>query len=348
MVMSSPAEWNSIQSAIRKLDISPLQVQIEARILEVTLTGQLTYGVKWWFEGLQGKGPAGYQNGDPYIRPFDRQKSLIGAAGPDPGSATIFSSYINSKFEVALSALESSGDAKALAAPSIVVANNQEAQINVGTQIPVVQTFFSGFPVNNGTGTGNNSGGGGFGNSGSVQYLNTGVILSVTPRVNPGGLVYLDIQQEVSSPGATAANSQNPAINQRQLQTQVAVQSGETLLLGGLIQDSTRNTVSSVPLLGKIPVLGKLFGSTDKKTDRTELIVLITPRVITNTEEAREMTEEYQRRFQSLQPLDARFRATAPAPAVVVPPRPVITEPRRPAEVMPLRSNDTIQGNPKQ
>ena len=349
MVMSSPAEWNSIQSAIRKLDISPLQVQIEARILEVTLTGQLTYGVKWWFEGLQGSGPAGYQNGNPYIRPFDRQQSLIGAAGPGPGSATIFSSYINSKFEVALSALESSGDAKALAAPSIVVANNQEAQINVGTQIPVVQTFFnSGFPINNGTGTGSNSGGNSFGNSGSVQYLNTGVILSVTPRVNPGGLVYLDIQQEVSSPGATAAGSQNPAINQRQLQTQVAVQSGETLLLGGLIQDSTRNTESSVPLLGKIPVLGKLFGSTDTQTNRTELIVLITPRVITNTEEAREMTEEYQRRFQSLQPLDARFRATAPAPVVVVPPRPAVSESRRPAEVMPLRSNDTIQGNPKQ
>ncbi len=345
MVMSSPAEWNAIQSAIRKLDISPLQVQIEARILEVSLTGELRYGVQWWFQGLQGSGPAGFQNGDPYIRPFDRQQGLLGAAGPGK-AGTIFSSYINSKFEIALSALETSGNAKALAAPSLVVANNQEAQINVGTQIPVVQTFFNAaVPVVN-TGTGNNAGANNFGNSGSVQYLNTGVILSVTPRVNPGGLVYLDIQQEVSNPGTPAQGSQNPPINQRQLQTQIAVQSGETLLLGGLIQENNTYSDSSVPLLGKIPVLGKLFGATTKQTSRTELIVLITPRVITNSEEAREMTEEYQRRFQSLQPLDARFRS--PAPAVAVPPRPVAPEPRRPVEVMPLRSNDTNPGDPQQ
>ena len=347
MVMSSPAEWNAIQSAIRKLDISPLQVQIEARILEVSLTGELRYGVQWWFAGLKGSGPAGFQNGDPYIRPFDRQQSLLGAAGPGL-AGTIFSSYINSKFEVALSALETSGNAKALAAPSLVVANNQEAQINVGTQIPVVQTFFNaGFPVsNNGSGTGGATGNNNFGNSGSVQYLNTGVILSVTPRVNPGGLVYLDIQQEVSNPGTPAQGSQNPPINQRQLQTQVAVQSGETFLLAGLIQENNTYSDSSVPLLGKIPILGKLFGSTSKQTSRTELIVLITPRVITNTEEAREMTEEYQRRFQSLQPLEARFRPTSPA--VAIPPRPVEPERRQPAEVMPLRSHDNTQGDPQQ
>ncbi|MGB4860808.1 MAG: type II secretion system secretin GspD, partial [Dokdonella sp.] len=299
MVMASPAEWNAIQSAIRKLDISPLQVQIEARILEVSLTGELRYGVQWWFQGLQGSGPGNYQNGAPYIRPYDRQQGLLGAAGPGT-AGTIFSSYINSKFEVALSALETSGNAKALAAPSLVVANNQEAQINVGTQIPVVQTFNSGFPVINPGGGGGTGGGiNSFGTSGSVQYLNTGVILSVTPRVNPGGLVYLDIQQEVSNPGTPAQGSQNPPINQRQLQTQIAVQSGETLLLGGLIQENNTYSDSSVPLLGKIPVLGKLFGATTKQTSRTELIILITPRVITNSEEAREMTEEYQRRFQS-------------------------------------------------
>lgn len=353
MVMASPAEWNSIQSAIRKLDISPLQVQIEARILEVSLTGELRYGVQWWFEGLQGSGPAGFQNGNPYIRPFDRQQSLLGAAGPGK-AGTIFSSYINSKFEIALSALETSGNAKALAAPSLVVANNQEAQINVGTQIPVVQTFFnSAFPVvNNGTGTGNNSGANSFGNSGSVQYLNTGVILSVTPRVNPGGLVYLDIQQEVSNPGTPAQGSSNPPINQRQLQTQIAVQSGETLLLGGLIQENNTYSDSSVPLLGKIPLLGKLFGATTKQTSRTELIVLITPRVITNSEEAREMTEEYQRRFQSLRPLEAKLRTTAPgeippAPRTVpAAPQPIAPEPRRPAQVMQLRSNEPPQENP--
>lgn len=355
MVMASPAEWNSIQSAIRKLDISPLQVQIEARILEVSLSGDLQYGVQWWFQGLQGSGPAGYQNGDPYIRKYDRQQGLLGAAGPGK-AGTIFSSYINSKFEVALSALEKSGNAKALAAPSLVVANNQEAQINVGTQIPVVQTFFnSGFPAaNTGTGGllgGSTNSGSNFGNSGSVQYLNTGVILSVTPRVNPGGLVYLDIQQEVSNPGTPAQGSSNPPINQRQLQTQIAVQSGETLLLGGLIQENNTFSDASVPLLGKIPFLGKLFGSTTKHTDRTELIILITPRVITNSEEAREMTEEYQQRFQSLRPLEAKLKSRPgeipSAPPTVAPAaHPRAPESRRPVEVMPLHSNEPLQENP--
>lgn len=354
MVMASPAEWNSIQSAIRKLDISPLQVQIEARILEVSLSGDLQYGVQWWFQGLQGTGN-NYQNGDPYVRPYDRQRGLLGAAGPGT-AGTIFSSYLNSKFEVALSALEKSGNAKALAAPSLVVANNQEAQINVGTQIPVVQTFYNpGLGLVNpgtGTGTGGTTGVNNYGNSGSVQYLNTGVILSVTPRVNPGGLVYLDIQQEVSNPGTPAQGSSNPPINQRQLQTQIAVQSGETLLLGGLIQENNTYSDSSVPLLGKIPVLGKLFGSTTKHTDRTELIVLITPRVITNSEEAREMTEEYQQRFQSLRPLEAKLKSRpgelpAATPRAVLPAaQPATPEPRRPVEVMPLHSNEIPQENP--
>lgn len=292
LIMATPVEWNNMQSAIRQLDIAPLQVQIEARVLEVTLRGELRYGVQWWFEGLQGVNR--YENGYPYIRPNDRQRSLLGSAGPGQ-AGSIFWSYLNSNYEVAISALETEGLAKALAAPSLVVANNQEAQINVGTQIPVIQTFYNGLG-----GLGGNTG---LGTTGSVQYLNTGVVMSVTPRVNPGGLVYLDISQEVSNPGA-APEGANPPINQRQLQTQVAVQSGETILLGGLIQDNTTNTETGVPGLSKIPVLGKLFGSTRNNNDRTELIVLITPRVITNTEEAREITQQYMRQFQGLKPLE--------------------------------------------
>jgi general secretion pathway protein D len=296
LVMATPVEWSNMQSAIRQLDIAPLQVQIEARVLEVSLTGELRYGVQWWFEGLQGVNR--YENGYPYIRPNDRQRSLLGSAGPGQ-AGTIFWSYLNSNYEVAISALETSGLAKALAAPSLVVANNQEAQINVGQQIPVVQTFYNGLG-----GLGGNTG---LGTTGSVQYLNTGVVMSVTPRVNPGGLVYLDVSQEVSNPG-TAPEGANPPINQRQLQTQVAVQSGETILLGGLIQDSNRTTDTGVPGLSKIPILGKLFGSTRNNTDRTELIILITPRVITNTEEAREITQQYMRQFQGLKPLKAGAR----------------------------------------
>lgn len=330
LVMAMPGEWESIQGAIRKLDISPLQVQIEARILEVSLTGALEFGVQWWFGGLQGN-PERYDNGSPYRKDYERHKSLLGAAGPGQGG-TLFWSYINSKFEVALSALESSGNAKALAAPSLVVMNNQEAQINVGTQIPITQTYISTFqpiiPGDSGSGSGSRP----YGGTGSVQYLNTGIILSVVPRVNPGGLVYLDVQQEVSNPGPAPAG-QNPPINQRQLQTSVAVQSGETVLLAGLIQENNSVTDTGVPFLNRLPMLGRLFGSTKHSRDRTELIVMITPRVIYNTDDARELTEQYQRGFESLQPLgqDTRNR--------ILPQAPASTRPRgrsQPAQVMPL------------
>ncbi|MEO8012312.1 MAG: type II secretion system secretin GspD [Dokdonella sp.] len=306
LVLASPLEWDAMQSAIRRLDIAPLQVHIETKILEVTLTGELQYGVQWWFAGLRGSAP---YNGVEYnvLNRSDRQRSGLGAAGPGE-AGTIFWSYLNSKFQVAVSALEKSGQAKILSAPSLVVINNQEAQINVGTQIPVQQTFLTGsigLQNNNGIGNNNNNSlaSSGFG---TVQYLDTGVILQVKPRVNPGGLVYLEVSQEVSSPGPITSN-QNREINKRTLDTSIAVQSGETVLLGGLIADSTNEGGSGVPGVRRIPLLGKLFGQTTKNTNRTELIVMITPRVMANTEEAREVTEDYRRQFQSLAPLRSQI-----------------------------------------
>jgi len=314
MIQATPIEWDQIEAAIKKLDVVPLQVHIEARVLEVRLTGELKYGVQWWFAGLQGQSPR-YANGDPYRRSYDRHQALAGATpGSVPGQGgNLFWSFLNKDFEVALSALESSGNAKALAAPSLLVANNQEAQINVGTQIPVVQQYVTGLGI-----TGTTNGSTVTPSVGSVQYLNTGVTLSVTPRVNPGGLVYLDVQQEVSIPGASTANG-NREINQRQLQTQVAVQSGETLLLGGLIQENQGETDSGVPFLNRVPIVRNLFGSTDNTRDRTELIILITPRVISSVDEAREVTADYARQFESLKPLQPTAAKLAPEPAKTYP-----------------------------
>ncbi|MEO8459130.1 MAG: type II secretion system secretin GspD [Dokdonella sp.] len=351
IIMATPTEWSSIQSAIRKLDIAPLQVHIETKILEVSLTGELQFGVQWYFAGLIGSqtGSAGQNTYDPQFtgNRFDRHRALLGSGGVTPSSAsTLFFSYLNRNLEVAINAMESNGIAKVLSAPSLVVLNNQEAKINVGTQIPVVQTFFTGIqtPVISQTGTGTGGATGGtstVGGTGSVQYLNTGVILDVKPRVNPGGLVYMDISQEVSKPGTPAPGSSNPPINQRQLQTQIVVQSGETVLLGGLISEDEQTSDANVPGLSKIPILGRLFGSTDRKRQRTELIVMITPQVITNTEEARTVTEEYQRRFQTITPL----RGPAP-PAATSNPVPQKTMPNdAPVETTPLRDISSPGGN---
>jgi general secretion pathway protein D len=333
MIQATPAEWSRIEAAINKLDIIPLQVQIEARILEVRLTGNLNFGVQWYLAGLIGTADgSAQQNGRyPYAYPpgsgpsytgnsHDRHRFSLGATGSAAPThdGGFFYSFLNKNFEVAINALETSGQAKSLAAPSLVVANNQEAQINVGTQIPVVQNYVTGIGI--GTTTNGQAYTPGYG---SVQYLNTGVTLDVKPRVNPGGLVYLDIQQEVSKPGTPPPNGNgNPPIDQRLIQTQVAVQSGETLLLGGLIQDNETTGQAGLPLISKVPFLRNLFGSTTNSKDRTELIVLITPRVIRNADEGRQMTLEYTRQFQSLAPLRADMKQSAPPSAPPSPPPP--------------------------
>jgi general secretion pathway protein D len=337
MIQATPIEWSRIEAAIKKLDVIPLQVQIEARILEVSLHGDLNYGVQWYLTGLIGTADGSAQaNGQyPYGYPpsagrptftgnsHDRHRLELGATGKvgPTNDGGFFYSFLNKNFEVAISALETSGQAKSLAAPSLLVANNQEAQINVGTQIPIVQTYYNG--LNTIGSTGNST----LGTTGSVQYINTGVTLDVKPRVNPGGLVYLDIQQEVSNPG-DAPQGANPPINQRLIQTQVAVQSGETLLLGGLIQDNQTENDAGLPLISKVPFLRNLFGNTKNHKDRTELIELITPRVIRNPEEGRAATIEYTRQFQSLAPMH-KDAVQAPPPS---PPPPAVTEPVKPEE----------------
>jgi len=336
LVMATPGEWDSIRAAIHRLDIAPLQVQIEAKILEVTLTGNLQYGVQWWLSGLINNSNAGSGTGFQYEPPFaskdgnsDRHRVSLGAGAPanlNGGGPGAFYSYLNKNFQVALNALEKSGNSKILSSPSLVVMNNQQAQLTVGTQVSVISTSFlgiGGYGTTSGTGTGiTNSG------IGQANYISTGVTLSITPRVNPGGLVYMDVSQEDTSPdySTVTANNPNPAINQRNLDTQVAVQSGQTVLLGGMIQDQDGDSRNGVPGLSKIPVLGSLFGSTSKTRQRTELIVLITPRVITSSDEAQQMTQEYEQKFESLAPLRARntvpASSQAPAPAQAAPTKP--------------------------
>lgn len=304
LVRARPSQWSEIESAIKKLDTVPLQVQIETRILEVKLTGEFSFGVQWYLQGLTGSsgtpGSSGFKVGQPYRH---RQVAL-GGGGNAFGGESLFYSFMNSNLQVALRAMESSGNTKILSEPSLVVMNNQLAKIQVGDEIPVNQSF-----ITSGLGS---TGDTGVNTLGEVQYKNTGVILQVVPRVNPGGLVYLHLSQEVSAPGEKD-NHGNFPIQKRLLQTDVAVQSGQTVLLGGLIQQNEGATDTGIPGLNKIPLLGRLFGTTDRHRDRTELLVLITPKVVTNADEARQVTDDYQRKFESLAPLRQPPEKAAPA-----------------------------------
>jgi general secretion pathway protein D len=315
LIRATPGQWEKLLPVLQRLDEKPLQVQIETRVLEVTLSGEFQFGVQYYLGGLIGTQTGSPPNTD---ESYHRHQGAAGFGGVDydPTSDALFYSFAGNKLQFALKAMEDSGETKVLSAPSTVVLNNQETTFKVGEKIPVVQNYYvPGLGV--GSPTGDTS-------VGQVQYIDTGVLLDVVPRVSPDGLVYMDIQQEVSNP-TTKDQYGNYTIDNRTLSTQVAVQSGQTVLLGGLIQQTDTDTNTGVPFLDRIPVLGKLFGTNDRNKSRTELIVLITPRVIRNPEDARQITNEYENQFQSLKPIlpasgsSVSDVTTAPDPASAPP-----------------------------
>ncbi|MCF7532963.1 type II secretion system secretin GspD [Pseudomonas petrae] len=284
LIRTRPAQWAEIESAIKRLDNAPMQVQIETRILEVNLTGELDLGVQWYLGRL-----AGNSTSTTVANTAGSQGALGGGGAGLGANDSLFYSFVSNNLQIALHALETSGRTQVLSAPSLVVMNNQQAQIQVGDNIPISQTT-----VNTSTTTATLS---------SVEYVQTGVILDVVPRINPGGLVYMDIQQQVSDANDTTTDANgNPRISTRSVSTQVAVQSGQTVLLGGLIKQDNAETVAAVPYLGAIPGLRWLFGNTSKSKKRTELVVLITPRVITSNSQARQVTDDYRQQLQLIKP----------------------------------------------
>ncbi len=288
LIRATPSQYDTILSAIKRLDEVPLQVHIEAQVIEVSLEGQLQHGVRWFFENAIDDGTA------KSIFDGGQQSGLAGAFGPAADAATAFYSWTGPDVQAVVSLLESTGKTRVVSTPSLTVINNAEANLNVGDQIPVNSTSFN--PS------------GGVGSYSSVQYLNTGVKLSVTPRVNPGGLVFMEITQEVSSPKDNADVNGNRTVSTRTVTTQVAVQSGETLALGGLISTEEGLGASGVPGLHRIPLLGNLFGSKRRTKNRKELIVFITPTVVRSIEDARTLTEEYQKKFQGIKPIQFNRR----------------------------------------
>ena len=282
VILSAASDYKMIAAAIQKLDVVPLQVLIEASILEVTLNDNLNYGVEWFFKNGLGNDRTGQGQLD---------LGNAGLAALAPGfSYTIVNSLGNVR--VALNALEEESEIKVLSSPSLMVLDNQIATINVGDEIPIatrssVSNIDSNAPSVN-----------------EISYRATGVTLDVLPRVNNSGLVTMEIKQEVSQAlETTISNIDSPTIQQRQINSTVAINSGETIVLGGLIQDIETQAESGIPLLRSLPLIGKLFGTTRDQARRTELIVLITPHVVRNNNDARNITEEFRRKLRSLPPI---------------------------------------------
>jgi len=291
LIQSSPSQYDAILSAIKRLDEEPLQVLVEAQVLIVDLSDQLNYGVSWF---LANRGPefGGPEVPDGFAASRRQNRARIG--GSD-NLVSITRRGVDRTFVAAtIDALESVSNVRTISSPSLMVRNNSQATINVGRQLPVQSTRFIGGTVGDTAGT-----------IGNVQFINTGVILEVTPRVNPGGLVYLTIRQEVSSPGDAGVGG-NPSINTRTISTEVAIQSGQTIMLGGLIQEDESVGRDGVPGLQRVPLVGGLFRSTSNSLTRTETLVLITPTVIESMDKLRETSDEVRNRFRALEPLGRR------------------------------------------
>ena len=294
VILATPQDYRKVESALVKLDTVPLQVLIEASILEVTLRDDLNYGVEWFFKNSISRGNITEGRGA-----LDLGEPGLSALAPS-FSYTIVDNA--DQVRLALNLLEKESDVNVLSSPSLIVLDSQTAYINVGDEIPVparqsVSNINPDSPTVN-----------------EIQFRQTGVTLTVTPKIKISGLVTMDIKQEVSSAlGTTTSDIDAPTIQQRQIESTVAINSGETVVLGGLIQDTQTDADSGIPVLHRIPVLGRLFGQTRNETRRTELLVLITPRVISNRDEARGITEEFKRKLKGITPPapDRRPEATA-------------------------------------
>ncbi|MBD9435125.1 type II secretion system secretin GspD [Pseudoxanthomonas sp. PXM03] len=289
LVRASASAWQSIREVVEKLDVMPLQVHIEAQIAEVSLTGDLSYGVNWYLERAMtdnGLGPfAAPGAGGP-----SKWSTLAGSIGGVGGAGAVWTLVKNDAAAV-ITALDEVSDVRLLQTPSIFVRNNAEATLNVGSRIPI-----SSVTVNPGLGTDNTYS--------QVQYLDTGVILKVRPRVTRDGMVFLDIVQEVSSPGSEPDANGNVRINTRRFKTEGAVQAGNTVMLAGLISDTATQGSSGIPGLSRLPIIGGLFGRKTTGTERSEVIVLLTPTIVSNPQEANDLTDEYGKRFRALEPLN--------------------------------------------
>jgi general secretion pathway protein D len=278
LVRASPKDYKKILDALKQLDIPPLQVLVEATIVEIILTGNLEYGVQWNFYGLATK--------DHRSRMQLNTGSLTNEDDSLRGGFSWVVVSRPSQIRAVLDALAGESLVNVLSSPSVMVLDNQAAQIQVGQEVPVATS------QQQGTSTTDRI-------VNQVQYKNTGVMLSVRPRVTPGGMVQMEIEQEVSTPGDSS--TLGPQFLTRRITSTVAVRSNQAVVLGGLIQDERSGGKQGVPGLYDTPYLGFLFGNRSKRSNRTELVVVLTPKVIGSDQDIESVSQDFQRRLRGLE-----------------------------------------------
>ena len=276
MIYATGKQYDLIKDALRQLDVIATQVIIEASILEVSLTDELRYGLEWTFKNGIGSDYSG-------LGQFGN--SAGGPAATSPGfSYTVTNSL--GDISAVLNALSEDSLINVISSPSVMVLDNHAAYIHVGDQVPVQQ------------GTSTTDGGRVTEN---IVYRDTGVKLMVKPSVNAGQLVTMDVEQSVTDVGSIDSATGQRTFLERNIMSRVAVRTNESVVLGGLIRENAANTDSGVPVLHRVPFLGALFGTTNRSNRRTELLVIITPRVINNEQELRDVSNELRSRVRHME-----------------------------------------------
>jgi general secretion pathway protein D len=318
LIVATPSEYSLVEQALKKLDVPSRQVMIEVTIAEVTLSDTLNFGVEWVFKGgaPSGRGSGGFfapGGSTPFNPAVPIPTTATGAAAAAGLAIANGFNYIinNANFpggvQAVLNLLDTYGNTRVISNPHLAALDNQKATIKSGDRIPINQQTFVGTTA----GTSNAV-------TTTSQYIDTGVLLQVTPHINAGGLVTLEVQAEVSTPGTPAIAGDAPPISTRSVQSMVAVPSGRTMIMGGLIISQKGNTTNGLPLLDRIPILGGLFGKQEIKDNRTELILFITPRVVANELDYESVINDLRRRMENL---DRQFPGTSTWPAS--PPNPL-------------------------
>ncbi len=272
LIYATAQEDGQISGMLAKIDIQPLEVQIDATIAEVDLTGALQYGTQYFFK-----------SGD--INAVLSNATTSALATSFPGF--VLSGNGSNAAPLAISALQAVTKVRVLSAPELMVLNNQTASLQVGDLVPYLSQTSqdistSSSPVIN-----------------SINYQQTGIILRVTPHVGSAGLVTMDIDQIVSgvSPAVTTKGLNSPTFTQREITSRIAIQDGQTIGLAGLISDNDSQQNSGLPWIKNIPLLGGVFGTQNNNRTREELLVLITPHVIRTQQQALDLTEDMQQQL---------------------------------------------------
>lgn len=283
IIRGKAKQYREIVSVLQRIDKAPLQVLIHATIAEVTLNNALRYGVQGFLRSSEAN--LGPDNGS--VGVFDAVKELV-LKPAFPGLNFILGSGRDPS--LILDALSEVTEVKLVSSPSLVVLDNQTATLKVGDEVPITTQQVRSVTTNEAP------------TVNSVEFRDTGVILKVTPRVSANGLVTMEIEQEVSNVAPSTEGSQTltPTISQRRIASTIAVQSGQLVVLGGLISERRDKSKTGVPVINQVPILGDLLGSTDNTSRRTELIVFIGPKVIRNSHEASLVAEALRGQLQSM------------------------------------------------